>query len=370
MVERTELSAYLDELLQPSEFSDYCPNGLQVEGRDRIKTLISGVTASQALIEAAQEQDADALLVHHGYFWRNEDARLTICRWTGMKARSPAGARHPGDRRTTAMASDINGGVGCSRLDGVPVPSASPPGRSGEISEQPCIRPANAECITLPAAITRPSVTACSWRNAWIWMSPVFWSPAPRRPEESAQRTAPAKNRNQRRNSRMMQLLEADFKHGRWVIPRLLMGLVLVKQAWCLASSWPQFMVETRKIRSRGWKCTVGWCTGAGQQFIEQAAVQWPGRFGGLGRLHQNLIEGEISPLLGHSQSKKLRIFLTSRPCIRPANAECITLPAAITRPSVTACRPSVGILENFCSSTSVLAQAQLFATNASISSS
>ena len=75
MVERTELSAYLDELLQPSEFSDYCPNGLQVEGRDRIETLISGVTASQALIEAAQEQDADALLVHHGYFWRNEDAR-------------------------------------------------------------------------------------------------------------------------------------------------------------------------------------------------------------------------------------------------------------------------------------------------------
>lgn len=93
MVERTELSAYLDELLQPSEFSDYCPNGLQVEGRNRIETLISGVTASQALIEAAQEQDADALLVHHGYFWRNEDARVT-----GMKAR----------RLRTLLASDIN----------------------------------------------------------------------------------------------------------------------------------------------------------------------------------------------------------------------------------------------------------------------
>lgn len=93
MVERTELSAYLDELLQPSEFSDYCPNGLQVEGRDRIETLISGVTASQALIESAQEQGADALLVHHGYFWRNEDARVT-----GMKAR----------RLRTLLASDIN----------------------------------------------------------------------------------------------------------------------------------------------------------------------------------------------------------------------------------------------------------------------
>ena len=93
MVERTELSAYLDELLQPSEFSDYCPNGLQVEGRDRIETLISGVTASQALIEAAREQNADALLVHHGYFWRNEDARVT-----GMKAR----------RLRVLLASDIN----------------------------------------------------------------------------------------------------------------------------------------------------------------------------------------------------------------------------------------------------------------------
>ncbi len=93
MVERTDLSAYLDELLQPSEFSDYCPNGLQVEGRDRIEALISGVTASQALIEAAQEQGADALLVHHGYFWRNEDARVT-----GMKAR----------RLRTLLASDIN----------------------------------------------------------------------------------------------------------------------------------------------------------------------------------------------------------------------------------------------------------------------
>ena len=93
MVERTELSVYLDELLQPSAFSDYCPNGLQVEGRGWIETLISGVTASQALIEVAQEQGADALLVHHGYFWRNEDARIT-----GMKAR----------RLRTLLASEIN----------------------------------------------------------------------------------------------------------------------------------------------------------------------------------------------------------------------------------------------------------------------
>ncbi len=93
MVARTELAAYLDELLQPEAFSDYCPNGLQVEGRDRIETLVSGVTASQALIEAAREHEADAVLVHHGYFWRNEDARVT-----GMKAR----------RLRTLLASEIN----------------------------------------------------------------------------------------------------------------------------------------------------------------------------------------------------------------------------------------------------------------------
>ena len=93
MVGRTELSAYLDELLQPSAFSDYCPNGLQVEGRDQIGFLISGVTASQPLIEAAREQNADALLVHHGYFWRNEDLAVT-----GMKAR----------RLRALLTSDIN----------------------------------------------------------------------------------------------------------------------------------------------------------------------------------------------------------------------------------------------------------------------
>ena len=93
MVARAELSAYLDDLLQPSGFSDYCPNGLQVEGKDRIESLISGVTASQALIEHAREQNADALLVHHGYFWRNEVPTVV-----GMKAR----------RLRALLASEIN----------------------------------------------------------------------------------------------------------------------------------------------------------------------------------------------------------------------------------------------------------------------
>ncbi len=76
-VDRDELDAYLAETLNIARFRDYCPNGLQVEGRAAIATLVTGVTASQALIEAAIAAGADALLVHHGYFWRGEDGRIT-----------------------------------------------------------------------------------------------------------------------------------------------------------------------------------------------------------------------------------------------------------------------------------------------------
>jgi dinuclear metal center YbgI/SA1388 family protein len=73
----TELERYLSEALAVSRFKDYGPNGLQVEGRPEVRRLISGVTASRAFIEAAIEQGADALLVHHGLFWRGQDGRLT-----------------------------------------------------------------------------------------------------------------------------------------------------------------------------------------------------------------------------------------------------------------------------------------------------
>ena len=76
MVEREVLSRFLADELQVTSFKDYCANGLQVEGRSAIKRLVSGVTASLALIEKAIEADADAILVHHGYFWRGEDARI------------------------------------------------------------------------------------------------------------------------------------------------------------------------------------------------------------------------------------------------------------------------------------------------------
>jgi putative NIF3 family GTP cyclohydrolase 1 type 2 len=71
-----ELADWLDGLLQPARFKDYCPNGLQIEGRERISTIIAGVTASEALLRAAIERGADAVLVHHGWFWKNEDPRV------------------------------------------------------------------------------------------------------------------------------------------------------------------------------------------------------------------------------------------------------------------------------------------------------
>jgi len=72
-VNRDELAKYLEQLLDITRFKDYCPNGLQVEGKTQIRTIISGVTASLALIEAAIEHQVDAILVHHGYFWRDEN---------------------------------------------------------------------------------------------------------------------------------------------------------------------------------------------------------------------------------------------------------------------------------------------------------
>ncbi len=77
MTHRVDLIQYLDTLLQPSVFKDYCPNGLQVEGSAHVRKLATGVTASLATIEAAVEQGADTLLVHHGLFWRGQDGSVT-----------------------------------------------------------------------------------------------------------------------------------------------------------------------------------------------------------------------------------------------------------------------------------------------------
>jgi dinuclear metal center YbgI/SA1388 family protein len=77
MTQRQLLSAAFDQLLQPERFKDYGPNGLQVEGKAQVRKVVSGVTASSALIDAAIEKQADAIFVHHGLFWRGQDGRVT-----------------------------------------------------------------------------------------------------------------------------------------------------------------------------------------------------------------------------------------------------------------------------------------------------
>ncbi|WP_288495771.1 type 2 GTP cyclohydrolase I [uncultured Pantoea sp.] len=88
-----ELEKIVNQQLNTAAFSDYAPNGLQVEGRARVKTVITGVTACQALLDEAVARQADAVLVHHGYFWKSEPAVIK-----GMKRQ----------RLRTLLANDIN----------------------------------------------------------------------------------------------------------------------------------------------------------------------------------------------------------------------------------------------------------------------
>ncbi|MBZ9663357.1 Nif3-like dinuclear metal center hexameric protein [Pseudomonas sp. LMG 31766] len=82
----TTLVEEADAFLNASRINDYCPNGLQVEGRPQVRRIVSGVTASQALIDAAIEAEADVLLVHHGYFWKGENPCVIGMRQRRLKA--------------------------------------------------------------------------------------------------------------------------------------------------------------------------------------------------------------------------------------------------------------------------------------------
>jgi len=93
VISRTELLTLIDQQLQSQLVRDYCPNGLQVEGKAEIRCIVAGVTASQALLDKAVELNADAVLVHHGYFWKSEAPEIT-----GMKKR----------RLQTLLRHDIN----------------------------------------------------------------------------------------------------------------------------------------------------------------------------------------------------------------------------------------------------------------------
>ena len=84
-MKRDDLARYLDDLLCATNYRDYCPNGLQVEGRPEVRRVVFGVSACQALLDAAVAKGADALLVHHGWFWRGEDGRVTGVRKARLK---------------------------------------------------------------------------------------------------------------------------------------------------------------------------------------------------------------------------------------------------------------------------------------------
>ena len=72
MLKTSKLIQHCNDLLNVYDIVDYCPNGLQIQGNKKITKIVSGVTASFTLIERAVDEKADALLVHHGYFWKNE----------------------------------------------------------------------------------------------------------------------------------------------------------------------------------------------------------------------------------------------------------------------------------------------------------
>lgn len=77
MNQRNKIIDYLDQLLEPNKYDDYCPNGLQVEGKSNVGKIVTGVTGCLALLEKAVEAKADMVLVHHGYFWKNEISTIT-----------------------------------------------------------------------------------------------------------------------------------------------------------------------------------------------------------------------------------------------------------------------------------------------------
>lgn len=80
-----KLENILTEFMQPHRVRDFTVNGMQVQGKDTVTKVITGVTASQALIDAAVAQQADAILVHHGYFWKNESQAITGIKYNRIK---------------------------------------------------------------------------------------------------------------------------------------------------------------------------------------------------------------------------------------------------------------------------------------------
>jgi len=86
MATLNEIVSFADELLQVDNYHDYCPNGLQIEGKSEVKKMVCGVTASQALIDSAIDHNADLIIVHHGFFWRGESLPIIGLKKNRIKA--------------------------------------------------------------------------------------------------------------------------------------------------------------------------------------------------------------------------------------------------------------------------------------------
>ncbi len=133
VVERAALTQAFERLLQPTRFKDYGPNGLQVEGKPTLRKLVSGVTASLALVEAAVAAGADAIVVHHGLFWRGQSGCVTG--W--MKQRLAAVLRHDINLYAYHLPLDAHPELGNNaqlgwRLGFEPLPETAIWGRFGE----------------------------------------------------------------------------------------------------------------------------------------------------------------------------------------------------------------------------------------------
>lgn len=84
-MQRREFEQFLTELLQPAQIKDFCPNGLQVQGNLEVNNIVTGVTATEALIDEAIARKADTILVHHGYFWKSENQTITGMKYNRIK---------------------------------------------------------------------------------------------------------------------------------------------------------------------------------------------------------------------------------------------------------------------------------------------
>lgn len=152
----TQLIQYLEQCLQPGQFQDYCPNGLQVEGRARVARLATGVTASQRLLDQAISWGADAILVHHGYFWQGEAQEIV-----GIKRRRIAALLH---NEVSLLAyhlpldahPELGNNARFGQLMGITVQEPLQPGRAGavgNIGSLPAAMPAG-ELVDLLRQIT------------------------------------------------------------------------------------------------------------------------------------------------------------------------------------------------------------------------